>query len=195
MALSVDTQRALFKHLNRVTILEWRLGLGGWMNRGPMILGRYMVLTTRGRKTGLPRRTPVNCARDGARVYCVAGFGARADWYRNLVANPAVEVWLPEGAWAGRATTVTDAEERRRVMRAVLVASGFAASLFGGLDPNAMSDEAVQEATAEWPLVRVELEYPLPQTEGPGDLAWVWPLLVVGGAVAWRLRRRRAAHV
>ena len=43
-------------------------------------------------------------------IYCTAAFGKGADWYLNIVANPQVEVWLPDGRWAGIAEDVTGDE-------------------------------------------------------------------------------------
>ena len=54
-----------------------------------------VILTTRGRKTGRPVSIPLfHVAQDG-RVYVVASFGGSdvaPGWYKNLVANPDVEV-------------------------------------------------------------------------------------------------------
>jgi hypothetical protein len=52
----------------------------------------------------------VNYAIVDGEVYCTAGFGAVSDWYRNIRTNPEVEVWLPDGWWAGVAEEVTDAK-------------------------------------------------------------------------------------
>ena len=83
-----------FKQLNRFMVAAWRLGLGGMINGCPKVMGRIMVLTTVGRKSGLFRRTPVNYAILDDEVYCTAGFGATTDWYRNVQADPQVEIWL-----------------------------------------------------------------------------------------------------
>lgn len=50
---------------------------------------------------------------DGA-MYLISGNGAGADWYRNLLANPRVEVRLAGAAHVGTARPVVDPEERRR---------------------------------------------------------------------------------
>jgi F420H(2)-dependent quinone reductase len=53
------------------------------------------LLTTVGRKSGQPRNTPTLYLRDGDRVVLPASFGGRDDnplWYRNLKANPAVQI-------------------------------------------------------------------------------------------------------
>jgi deazaflavin-dependent oxidoreductase (nitroreductase family) len=186
----INVTRTTFKQLNKLMLLEWRLGLGPWMNQYPETVGRIMVLTTTGRKSGLKRRTPVNYARMDGDVYCLAGFGKVADWYRNLQANPAVEVWLPDGWWAGHAEEVTDPEERLPILRQVAINSGFAAEAFAGLNPRTISDEALREMAAGWPVIRIRLEQALSGPGGPGDLAWVWPVAGVA-LLAWLWMRRR----
>ncbi|NTW98126.1 MAG: nitroreductase family deazaflavin-dependent oxidoreductase, partial [Oscillochloris sp.] len=93
-------ERALrqgFRLFNRYMLLLWRLGLGRWLSVTPTITGRYLVLTHTGRKSGLPRRTPLNFAEVDGTIYITAGFGAVSDWYRNILASPQVELWLPGG--------------------------------------------------------------------------------------------------
>ena len=96
-----ENMRMAFKLINGFMLGMWRLGLGQFINIWPEGIGRIMVLSHTGRKTGLRRQSPVNYALLGGEIYCVAGFGKRADWYRNMLANPLVEVWLPDGWWAG----------------------------------------------------------------------------------------------
>ena len=167
--------RQSFKQLNKFMLLMWRLGFGRWFNVWPEGIGQIMVITHTGRKTGLKRQTPVNYAILDGEIYCTAGFGKIADWYRNLRKNPEVEVWLPEGWWAGTAEDVTDSENRTELMRAVLIASGFAAPMFG-LHPQQMSDEEIESVTKSYRLVRIRRTAERTGPEGPGDLAWVWQL-------------------
>lgn len=86
--------RQAFKILNRFMLLQWRLGLGGFVNFWPAVIGCIMVITHRGRKSGLLRRTPVNYAIVDGDINCTAGFGEVSDGYRNLRADPHVQVWL-----------------------------------------------------------------------------------------------------
>ena len=74
---------------------------------------RLMVLTTRGRRSGRPRRVGLNYARDGETVYVLSGY-QRSDWYRNLLADPRVGVEIGEERWVGEARPVTDPKERAR---------------------------------------------------------------------------------
>lgn len=166
-----------FKYFNRFMLLMWRLGMGPLLNMGPAMAGRYMVLTHTGRKSGLKRRTPVNYAVVDGEVYCTAGFGSVSDWYRNLIANPQVEVWLPDGWWAGVAEEVTHPEVRLPLLRKVLIGSGFAA-LAAGVDPNHMTDAELDAATQEYRLIHIRRVAARTGIDGPGDLVWVWPLVV-----------------
>lgn len=175
MPTNEERLRQGFKSFNRFMLLLWRLGLGAWVNGWPSVGGRIMVLTHTGRKSGVRRRTPVNYAEVEGDLYCVAGFGHLSDWYRNLLAEPQVEVWLPNGWWAGLAADVTGRSGSLQLLRQVLINSGFAASA-AGLDPVRMSDEQLRTVTATYRLVQIRRTTPCTGAGGPGDLAWLWPL-------------------
>jgi len=164
-----------FKLLNRFMLALWRLGLGGWVNGWPSVGGRIMVLTHVGRKTGISRRIPLNYAIVDGDVYCTAAFGSRSDWYRNLLANPEVEIWLPDGWWAGSASDISGSDARIDLLRKVLIASGFAAWL-AGIRPRTDSDQKFAALTEEYQLLRIRRSQGLTGRGGPGDLAWIWPL-------------------
>ena len=183
-----QTLRQAFKYLNRFMVLQWRLGLGQWMNAGPALLGRYMVITHTGRKSGRRRRTPVNYAIVDGEVYCVAGFGSGSDWYRNLMANPSIEVWLADGWWNATAEEVRSSPKRLHLLRQVLIASGFAAYA-AGVDPAKMSDEEIDRVTREYCLVRIHRTAARTGRGGPGDLAWVWPLTTLALLLTMLVRR------
>jgi deazaflavin-dependent oxidoreductase (nitroreductase family) len=161
--------------LNRFMLAMWRLGLGGWVNGWPSVGGRILVLTHVGRKTGKRRRTPLNYAVVDGDVYLTAGFGSGTHWYRNILANPEVEVWLPDGWWAGSAADMSDSERRNELLRQVLIGSGFAAWL-AGIRPRTDSDQKFAAATEEYRLLRITRGRALTGRGGPGDLAWIWPL-------------------
>jgi len=49
-------------------------------------------------------------------MYLISGNGSGADWYRNMLADPAVTVRFADGVERpGHARDVTDPQERRRV--------------------------------------------------------------------------------
>jgi deazaflavin-dependent oxidoreductase (nitroreductase family) len=181
--------RQAFKRFNPFMLLLWRLGLGQWINCWPEVGGRILVLAHTGRKSGKRRLTPLNYAVVDGHVYVAAGFGALADWYRNLQANPGIEVWLPEGWWAGTAEEVTDPERRLPLMRQVLIGSGIVAPLFG-INPQTLDDEALARVTAPYCLIHLRRTAARTGEGGPGDLAWVW----IVATVVLLLRRRGRAR-
>jgi deazaflavin-dependent oxidoreductase (nitroreductase family) len=103
-----------------------------------------MVIVHRGRKTGRRRRTPVNFTRVGQDLFCTAAYGVRADWYLNILENPAVEIWSPEGWWEGVAEDVTEVENAAEILRKVLIGSGFAAR-FCGLNPYELPENELED--------------------------------------------------
>ncbi|MBY8999567.1 MAG: nitroreductase family deazaflavin-dependent oxidoreductase [Candidatus Heimdallarchaeota archaeon] len=48
----------------------------------------FLLLFTKGRKTGKTRVTPLEYRRKDGEVYVVAGRGGKAHWFNNLTANP-----------------------------------------------------------------------------------------------------------
>jgi deazaflavin-dependent oxidoreductase (nitroreductase family) len=168
-----DVYRQAFKRFNRFMLMLWRLGFRRWINSWPSVGGRIMVITNIGRKSGLRRQTPVNYASVDGDIYCTAGFGPVSDWYRNILVNPNVEVWLPDDWWAGLAEDISDDERRVSLLRDVLIASGFAGPMFG-INPHTMNEQELAAATKEYRLIRIQLAQRMSGPGGPGDLAWIW---------------------
>jgi deazaflavin-dependent oxidoreductase (nitroreductase family) len=175
-----------FRYFNRFMLLMFRLGLARWLQPWPRVTGQILVLVHKGRRTGLTRHTPLNFAAVDGELYVLAGFGAVSDWYRNVKAEPRVEVWMPDGWWDAWAEEASEHPDRLRVLRAVLVGSGFAAYAFG-VSPR-LPDERLAEISAGYRLVRLRRTAARSGPGGPGDLAWVWPL----ATVLLLLRRRRS---
>ncbi len=179
--------RAAFKIGNRFMLLMWRLGLGPFVNMAPETTGRIMVLTHTGRKTGARRRTPVNYCIQNGDIYCVAGFGAVSDWDRNILKDPHVEIWLPDGWWQGVAEDINRHPNRTTLVRQVLIASGFAARSVK-IEPRTMSDEEIDAATVDYKLIRIRRTEACTGPGGPGELSWIWP---VATFILLPLARRR----
>ena len=74
--------------------------------RGPAKV--VLVLTTTGRKSGLARQTPLQYEQVGEDIYIASARGPQADWFRNLQANPRVEVLVQGKQFAAQAEAVTD---------------------------------------------------------------------------------------
>jgi deazaflavin-dependent oxidoreductase (nitroreductase family) len=71
---------------------------------GPAVL----ILTTIGRKSGLPRKTPLQYEEIDGAYYVGSARGEHADWYRNLERNPSVEVEVRGTRFPARAEPITD---------------------------------------------------------------------------------------
>jgi deazaflavin-dependent oxidoreductase (nitroreductase family) len=148
-----ESLRKFFHSMNRFMVWMWKRGWGKYINFWPDGLGRIMVIKHRGRKSGKEYLTPVNYAMVAGEVYGTAGFGSISDWYRNMLVNPQVELWLPDGKRAACAEDISNSPNRLFLLRQVLIASGFAASTFGGLNPRKVNDEELDKATKEYRLV------------------------------------------
>ncbi len=72
-------------------------------------------LTTTGRRSGRPHEIEIWFGVIDSSLYLISGNGPTADWYQNIVANPEVTVHIGHETRAGRASVVTDPEERHRV--------------------------------------------------------------------------------
>lgn len=183
-----EAVRRAFARMNRAMVFIWRLGFGWTMDLWPAGFGRLMVIEHVGRRSGRNYLTPVNFTPSDGHVYCLAAFGERTDWYRNLLAQTQVAVWLPDGRWTASATDATDDARRLELTRQVLIDSGFAAPLVG-LHPRRMSDSELLAATGDYRLVRITPDRPAPRWDGPGDLVWIWPILGVALILVRRARR------
>ena len=155
----LNTLRRVFHAMNPFMVFMLKIGLGWTMEIAPSFSGRIMVIKHRGRKSGKEYQTPVNYARVDGEVYCTAGFGAISDWYKNLLARPETELWLPEGKRKARAEDVSDSPRRTFLMRQVIIGSGFAGPLFG-VDQRKMDDAQLDAATKDYRLIHFIMTQP-----------------------------------
>ena len=80
----------------------------------------YAYLTTTGRVSGEPREIEIWFALAGGTVYFLAGGGRRANWVRNIVADPRVSLRIGERTWPGTGRVVDDPAEDALARRALL---------------------------------------------------------------------------
>jgi deazaflavin-dependent oxidoreductase (nitroreductase family) len=76
----------------------------------------WVLLTTRGRKTGLPREVMLPCARTRHGAIVISTYGWRAQWLRNLEADPHVRFSAGGRVREGLAEIVDDPERKRRIV-------------------------------------------------------------------------------
>jgi deazaflavin-dependent oxidoreductase (nitroreductase family) len=135
-----------------------------------------MVLTTTGRRSGLTRRTAIEFHEYMGQRYVFSAWGKRADWFRNIEANPHVTIQTCRGTESVLARRITSDLELAEAfefalsnptMRTVLKAIGFDMTL---------GQFIAQKAH----LTFVTFDPTDKPTPGPlhVDLWWVWLLVI-----------------
>jgi deazaflavin-dependent oxidoreductase (nitroreductase family) len=148
----LDKPGPIFKWVFKAPLLYYKLGLG-WM------VGKlFLVLTTAGRKSGKLHRTPLEYSYDSATdtYVIIAGWGGRTDWYRNMSANPNVEVWVGRRKFKARAERLTGAEVAAWMAQAIRInpASKAMWSRWGG-EPVSDAPEVLLRTAAKFPSFRL----------------------------------------
>ena len=82
----------------------------------------YAYLTTIGRRTGRPHRIEIWFAAHDGRVYLLSGGRERADWVRNLQADPRVTVELGDETSVGVAHVLEAGTADDQLTRELLLA-------------------------------------------------------------------------
>lgn len=175
-----DRSRSMFKTVNRwFAVPVHRAGLAAWL--GTPFTGCQLLLTTTGRKSGARRDAPLGYFVAEGAAWVLAGYGPTTHWYRNLLADPAVEVLLPgRPPFSARAEEVLDPVVRARIIPALVRSMSLPGGLIG-TNPATASDERILELVAWVPLVRLVPDgAPLVAgPDDPGGTAWVWRQAVV----------------
>jgi deazaflavin-dependent oxidoreductase (nitroreductase family) len=76
-----------------------------------------LLLTTTGRRSGVPRTGPVSFMPVDDHFIVFSGWGIKSNWYRNLRANPEVTIKVGRKQMRATARLVEDPERRRALMR------------------------------------------------------------------------------
>jgi deazaflavin-dependent oxidoreductase (nitroreductase family) len=135
--------------LYRAPLAVYRAGAGGLERRLGM---RWILLRTRGRKTGRPHEVLVDVlGEDRGRHYVQAAYGRRADWVRNAEAAGRFEAEVGRDRFAATLEPVEEGEARR-ILRAYVashpVYSPFVAWMLGYRgplrEPGAVADWLVE---------------------------------------------------
>jgi deazaflavin-dependent oxidoreductase (nitroreductase family) len=179
----------LSRALLRLPIWMYRLGLGRLMG-----LTRLMVLTTWGRKSGLPRHTAIEYRAHGSKIYVISAWGQRPNWYRNLLDQPVVRLRMGGQVLNARAQVVTDSSESLRVLYLFRKRAPF---FYDALLAHLSSRESVNPRTLPevsdlFTVVRLEPSNTVvgPPTVEP-DLRWLWPVMGLL-LMLWRVTHRRS---
>jgi len=170
--------------ISRAPFLAWRLGLG-------VLLGhRFVLITTRERRSGLPRRVVLEYGALRGKLYVISGFGSQADWHKDLCDDPYVMVQTWQGPEPMQAWCVTDDAEIRDVC--ALFMQRDSAAFRRSLHSLAIRPDSLEEMMAHKDRLAIlrfdptEERVPSPRE---ADLVWVWPLLAaVAVGRAWAMQ-------
>jgi deazaflavin-dependent oxidoreductase (nitroreductase family) len=102
-----------------------------WALRRGVARRSYAILETTGRRSGLPRRTPIGHAVERDTVWIVAEHGRRAAYVRNIGSNPRVRIELRDGWRSGTARVVPEDDPRARLRRMGLRFNALVVRLMG----------------------------------------------------------------
>jgi deazaflavin-dependent oxidoreductase (nitroreductase family) len=78
----------------------------------------WVLLTTRGRTTGLPREVLLPCERFGDGLLVISTYARRSNWIRNIARDPVVQVTCAGWVLPGRAEIVDDVDAKRALVSA-----------------------------------------------------------------------------
>ncbi|MHA6783283.1 nitroreductase family deazaflavin-dependent oxidoreductase [Pseudonocardia saturnea] len=108
-SLFADPPRTrLQRAVHRAPIALFRLGLGALLGT------RFVLLTHTGRRTGVSRRVVLEVVgRDGSGYLVASGYGPRAQWFRNIIAEPHVRFQVGRHRHTGVARPLPPAESGR----------------------------------------------------------------------------------
>ncbi len=173
--------RVAFRYANRYAVVPFhRAGLAAWL--GNPLTGWQLLLTTTGRKSGLRRPTPLGYLVEDGAAWVLAGYGPSTLWYRNLVANPGVEVLLPaRPPFAAHAADILDPAVRARIIPLLVRSMALPGTAIGDL-PWRAPDERILELTAWVPLIRLgpaDGSTLVAGPDDPGGFGWTWRTLTV----------------
>ena len=91
---------------HRMKALNARMAANYKHGMGPTRV--VLLFTTTGRKSGLPRLTPLQFEDVDGDIYIASARGQEADWFKNILANPQVHVQMRSLEFAAVAEPVTD---------------------------------------------------------------------------------------
>lgn len=189
---TIDRSRDLAMQLLRAPLRLYKLGWGPALSWLPVL-----VLTTRGRKSGLARHVVVEYRRHGSKYYIVSGWGVDTDWYRNIEQDNRVTIQHGAQIIDARAQRVENPAEALRALYMFSRNSWIYETLFARMSSARAADlNTLAEVVEEFTVLRLE-----PTDEAPDlpsvelyspptrQMASVFALLLALRLLIW-LRRR-----
>ena len=149
---TIDHSRELAKQLLQAPLHLYKLGWGPALQWLPLL-----ILTTRGRKSGLARHVVVEYRRHGSKYYIVSGWGADADWRQNILQDNRVTIQHGEQILDARALPVEDPAEALRALYMFSRNSWIYESLFARMSSARAADlNTLAEVVGEFTVLRLD---------------------------------------
>jgi deazaflavin-dependent oxidoreductase (nitroreductase family) len=172
----------------KAPLVLWRLGLG-------FLIGRYiMVITTTGRKSGLPRHTMAEWHPLKGGKFVPVNYGERAQWYRNIEADPHVTIQTSDGTQHMIARRISEDSELIDAYRVIKTLNPMMVQWY--LDANGVEDLESDILAKKDRIYMLTFDPTDAPTPAPleADLVWAWTLVLGAG---WLLfgRGRRSRRV
>lgn len=156
MNASVRTRpRGWLKFFFKIPVLLARLGLAGWES---MLGLEWMLLTTRGRKSGKKRYAMVDVLfyeRETDTYFIEAGFGETSDWYRNLQTTPVFEAQVKRCKFQARAETILDDQKVDIIINFVRQRPLYAKAVMKSIGVSFASEEELRQMALDWSLLAI----------------------------------------
>ncbi len=150
--------RGLLKWLLFLPLYLYRIGLGWLLAPTPLL-----ILTTRGRKSGLPRHVVLESRQHGSKIYAVSGWGNRPHWVKNLQADPIVTIQYQGATHCARAHIVENSAEAMRALYMFQRTSRFYEILFASMSSAESLDlRKLIDVAGEFTVVRFEIVDDMP---------------------------------
>lgn len=170
---------SLNRFIYKLPLLLWRLGFGPFLSNSSRGGKKMMVVTTRGRKSKLPRHTMVSCIDFNQKNYAVSGWWQQADWVRNFHVDPLVTVQSGGLIYSALARRVEEINEIKGVAQALFDSGGD--SHFGAWLESLGIKKDLDDLIDKRDLVYF-VGFDRSPSDGPdplsADLLWVWAIII-----------------
>jgi len=163
-------RKAMFKY----PVYLWRLGFG------PLMGKLFVLITTTGRKSGLPRRTLTEYHSLNGKKYTPSGFGRRAQWYKNIEVDPHITIQTDAGTEGVIAVRVTEDSEVLELVDVMEKKDGVAMRnlYLNALEIEPTPEDILAKKDRMYWLRFDPTDEPTPPPQN-ADLVWIWPVTAV----------------
>jgi deazaflavin-dependent oxidoreductase (nitroreductase family) len=151
--------RGFLKLFYKAPVFLHKLGFVWWIEK--FTGATWMLITTTGRKTGKPRQVMVdvlNYDHDLDTYYIEAAYGGRADWVRNIRANPVFQVQVGKRKFAARATELPPDQNGDLLVAMYRRAPGYTRTVFAVVGVKVNNEEEIRKVGEKLMLWSVKPE-------------------------------------